>query len=138
MTVSRIHFPAGEKMDRRVPRALMLSIALLVATHAIAIWQLADVSNTLGVALWLPYTALAVIYLLVFAWLALILLGKRWARTVYTAVAILGLFSYIPNLDQLDVLDWCVGAIKLAALGLLHLPSNDFWFGKAQETEALT
>lgn len=116
----------------------MLSIALLVSTHAIAIWQLVEVSNTLGVALWLPYIALAVIYLLVFAWLALILLGKRWALTVYTAVAILGFFSYIPNLDQLGVLDWCVGAIKLAALGLLHLPSSDFWFGKAQETEALT
>lgn len=117
-------------MNLRVPSTVFLPVALLLPSVAVGFWRMVEFSRTLeGVPLWMPYSAIAVQYAVLLAWLMLILLGKRWARTTYAVMGVLGLVALFPHLAELRPLDWALTSSKLVALLLLYLPANDAWFG---------
>ncbi|WP_234006484.1 hypothetical protein [Xanthomonas sacchari] len=84
-------------------------------------------SGTLDVPLWLPYSALAVLYSLLIFLIVKMMRGSQLARTAYTAVGLLGLVSTASSANHLGM-GWLMVAAKLAALTLLYIPSSDAWF----------
>lgn len=111
-----------------IPKPVVLSVGLLLATHAVGLWQMISLSRTLGVALWMPYGMLALVYSLLVALLAMILLGKFWARATYTVLGVLGLLSIFGHIVDLDATGWLAGGAKVAALVLLYVPASNSWF----------
>ncbi|MCW0400017.1 hypothetical protein NB688_003548 [Xanthomonas sacchari] len=110
------------------PNAVSVSVALLVATHTIGLVQMIGLSGTLDVPLWLPYSALAVLYSLVIFLVVMMMRGSQLARTIYTVVGGLGLVFTARVANQLDMVSWLIVAGKLVALILLYLPSSSRWF----------
>jgi hypothetical protein len=115
-------------MRVNIPKPVLFSVALLLGTHAIGLWQMVLLTRTLGVPLWMPYSTLAFLYSLLVALFAMILLGKRWARTTYTALGVLILFSGLGHAAELSVLGWLVAAGRVVAVVLLYVPASDSWF----------
>ena len=115
-------------MRVNIPKPVLLSVALLLATHGVGLWQMILLSRTLGVPLWMPYSTLAVVYFLLAALLAMIMRGKRWARSTYAVVGILGLLSVLGHIADLSALGWLVAAAKVLALVLLYVPASSSWF----------
>ncbi|MCI4569505.1 hypothetical protein [Lysobacter sp. CFH 32150] len=115
-------------MHVNIPKPVLLSVALLLATHGAGLWQMILLSRTLSVPLWLPYSTLAAVYLLLAALLVMIMRGKRWARSAYTVVGILGLLSVLGHIADLSTSGWLVAAAKVVALVLLYVPASNSWF----------
>ncbi|WP_371180726.1 hypothetical protein [Xanthomonas sacchari] len=109
------------------PKAVSVSVALLVATHMIGLAQMIGLSGTLDVPLWLPYSALAVLYSLLIFLIVMLMRGSQLARTTYTVVGLLGLVSTASSANHLGM-GWLIVAAKLTALTLLYIPSSDAWF----------
>ncbi|WP_267095255.1 hypothetical protein [Xanthomonas sacchari] len=110
------------------PNAVSVSVALLFATHMIGLAQMIGLSGTLDVPLWLPYSALAVLYSLVIFLVVMMMRGSQLARTIYTVVGVLGLLSTASSANHLDMMSWLIVVAKLAALALLYIPSSNAWF----------
>lgn len=115
-------------MHVNIPKPVLLSIALLLAAHGAGLWQMILLSRTLGVSLWMPYSTLAVVYLLLAVLLVMILRGKRWARSVYTVLGILSLLSVVDHAADLSASGWLVAAAKVVALVLLYVTASNSWF----------
>ena len=115
-------------MRINTPKPVLLSVALLLAAHATGLWQMILLSRTLDVPLWMPYSTLAAIYLLLAALLAMILSGKRWARATYTVLGIFSLLSALNLIADLSAVGWLAAAAKASALVLLYVPISNSWF----------
>ncbi|WP_131721635.1 hypothetical protein [Xanthomonas sp. NCPPB 1128] len=92
-------------------------------------------SGTLDVPLWLPYSALAVLYPLVIFLIVMMMRGSPLARSIYTVVGLLGLVSTASSANHLDMVGWLIVAAKLSAMALLYVPASNSWFA-AQGIEA--
>src|SRR4051794_34768959 len=103
-------------MHVNIPKPVLLSVALLLATHATGLRQMILLSRTLGVPLWMPYSTLAFVYTLLVALLVMILRGKRWARSAYTVLGLLSLLSVLGHIADLSEAGWLVAAAKVVAL----------------------
>lgn len=115
-------------MRINIPKSVLLSVAILLTTHVAGLWQMILLSRILGVPLWMPYSALAVFYLLLVALLVLILRGKYWARAVYTVLGIFSFLSVLGHIADLSAVGWLVQAAKFVALTLLYVPTSNSWF----------
>jgi hypothetical protein len=85
-------------------------------------------SRTLGVPLWMPYSTLVFVYLLLAFLLVMILRGKRWARAVYTVIGVLSLLSAVGHVADLSAVGWLVAASRAVALVLLYVTASNSWF----------
>ena len=88
------------------------------------------ISRTLGVPLWMPYITLAICYSLLALLLAMILRGKRWARTTYTALALLGLLTTLSHATVISTLGLVLVAVKILAIVLLYVSASNQWFNR--------
>lgn len=118
---------------RDLPKTVAWSVGLLFATHAVGLRDMVVLSRSLGVALWMPYVTLAVVYAAIACVLAMILSGRRWARILYTLVAAIGLLAVIGRVSEVPPFGWLVLAVKIAALALLHAPASNAWFDRARD-----
>ncbi len=105
-----------------------MSVSLLTGIHIVGLWQMILLSRTLGVALWMPYSALVVVYVGLAALLAMILFGKSWARTVYSILTIFGAIILLGSAEKLDMPSIALNAIRFTAVALLYLPVSNLWF----------
>ena len=115
-------------MNARIPVTVLLSVVLLIATHAWGLWQMVLLSNTLSVALWMPYSTLAVIYSFLAGLFVMILRGKRWARTAYTVLAVVGVFAALPHVRDLGALGFLAALARIVAIVLLYVSVSERWF----------
>jgi hypothetical protein len=117
-------------MDARIPRTVLLSMSLLTATHAVGLWEMVQLSSSLGVALWMPYSALAVVYFVLAVIFVMILRGKRWARSAYTVIAVFGFLSALGQAQNLGAIGLVVAITKVVAVVLLYLSAGEHWFDR--------
>jgi len=121
-------------MRVEIPTPVLISAALLTAVHAVGLWQMVLLSRTTDVPLWMPYSTLAVLYSLLAVALTMVLLGKRWARTIF---AILAAFAVLSALGRLaGMAGFLTAAVKVLAVVLLYVPTSDAWFNRnSSETQ---
>lgn len=115
-------------MSAKPPKEILMSVSLLTGIHIVGLWQMILLSRTLGVALWMPYSALVVVYVGLAALLAMILFGKSWARTVYSILTIFGAIILLGSAEKLDMPSIALNAIRFTAVALLYLPVSNLWF----------
>jgi hypothetical protein len=115
-------------MRVNIPKPILVAVALLLAAHGTGLWQMTLLSRTLDVPLWMPYSILALIYSLLAALFAMLLRGKRWARTAYTVLWVFGLFSVVGHITDLSVVGWLIAAARATALALLYVPASNSWY----------
>lgn len=115
-------------MPINTPKPVLLSLTMLLVTHAVGLWHMVLLSHTLGVPLWMPYSALVIVYSLLAFLLAMILLGKYWARAAYTTLGALSLLATLGRAGDVDALGWLMAAFKVVALVLLFIPVSNLWF----------
>jgi len=112
------------------PKPVLAALLLLIATHAVGLWQMIALSRTLEVQHWLPDSALVVVYSVLLILLVLILRGRYWARAIYTAFLILGILGALRFIAGLSALEGTLLLARIAALVLLYLPSSNAWFAR--------
>ncbi|RYE02060.1 MAG: hypothetical protein EOP50_00940 [Sphingobacteriales bacterium] len=117
-------------MLAKIPKIVLLSVAMLLAAHAAGLLEMVQLSRTLDVSIWMPYSALALVYSLLAALLTLILLGKRLARAVYTFLAVISLLSAVIHFADLSAEGLLVATAKLVAVVLLYVPASNRWFNR--------
>jgi hypothetical protein len=125
-------------MNAKIPRVVLLSVSLLIAAHAVGLWQMVLLSNSLGVALWMPYSALAVVYSALATLFVMILRGKRWARTAYTLIAVFNLLSALQHVQELSALGFVVASAKVVAVVLLYVSTGERWFSQKNSSPAMS
>ena len=118
-------------MRVNIPKAICLSVALLFVVNAIGLREMVLLSRILGVPLWMPYSTLAFLYSLLALLLVMILLGKRWARTTYTILAIINLLSLAGHVTDISLLGWMVATAKGAAIWMLYVAGSEPWFNRS-------
>lgn len=123
-------------MNAKVPRPVQLSVTLLLMAHAVGLWQMVLLSSTLGVPLWMPYSALALAYSILAGLLVLILRGKRWARTAYTLVAAFAVLSAFGDARDLSALGLVVVSAKILAVVLLYVSPSECWFSRKESASS--
>ena len=118
-------------MRTKIPRTILLSATLLLAAHAVGLWQMVLLSRTLGVPLWMPYSILVVVYSLLAGLFVMILRGKRWARNTYSFIAVLAVLSALAHAQDLGAAGFALVAAKVVAVVLLYVSASERWFDRS-------
>ena len=115
-------------MRINAPKSVLVAVLLILAVHANALWPFIMQANELGIPLWQPYTAIIIPYALLVALLFFILMGRTWARTIYTVFAAFGLVVVLGRLPEFDLHTFILWTIRAIAVVLLYIPMSDSWF----------
>ena len=117
-------------MRMKLPKSILIAVLLLTMAHAAGLWEMIAISRTLGVPLWMPYISLVICYSFIALLLAMMLRGKRWARTTYTALAIFGFLATLNHATGISTLGLAVLAAKIVAIILLYISASNQWFNR--------
>ena len=117
-------------MRMKLPKSVLIAVLLLAMAHAAGLWEMIAISHTLGVPLWMPYMALAICYSSIVLFLAMMILGKRWARTTYTALAAFGFLATLAHATGISTIGLTVLATKVVAVILLYVSASNQWFNR--------
>jgi hypothetical protein len=112
------------------PKSLIVAVVLLAGAHVFGIAQLVSAirNGLLDIAPALPSAITAAVYALLLGLLALLWLGRHWARFVCAVAAFLALLINALHLPSLSAAAtaWFFG--KAVALTLLYVPASNRWF----------
>ena len=116
------------------PVALIVAVALLVATHIYGAAEPIELirAGNLGVSPLLPSAVLLATYLVLFALVVLVWRGKDWARLLCAVLAILALLTSAPHLAAFGALAIGWFAAKALAVVLFYVPPTNRWFRSAR------
>ena len=117
-------------MRMKLPKSVLIAVLLLAMAHAAGLWEMIAISHTLGVPLWMPYIVLVICYSFIALLLTMLLRGKRWARTTYTALAAFGLLATLTHATGISTLGLTVLATKIVAVVLLYVSASNQWFNR--------
>jgi hypothetical protein len=115
------------------PKSLIFAVVLLAGAHVFGIAQLVSAirNGLLEIAPAIPSAITAAVYALLLGLLALLWLGRDWARFVCAVAAFFALLTNSPYLPSLSAAATTWFIAKAVGLALLYVPASNRWFRSA-------